>query len=324
MGESLQACRTKEEAYSVISRQLGLLFTGNAGALGLLNPNGDHVETKIQWGEGDPYSESFASADCWALRRGKLHILDGDHPSPICPHLKADFLEGQTCLCLPLTAQSETLGILTLRSGNTEPGASISIAQQQLAINASDHIALAIANLELRETLRAQSIRDPLTGLYNRRFLEESLPREISRARRKGTSLGVILLDLDFFKHFNDTLGHDTGDVLLQTLSGWLQANVRVEDIVCRFGGDEFVLILPEVTQEIILERAHFLCEGVREMVIEHHGNILGTITISLGVSIFPLHGESRDELLRAADVALYEAKRLGRNQVLVAKKQLS
>jgi diguanylate cyclase (GGDEF)-like protein len=319
----LQACRKKEEAYSVVSRQLKLLFPNNAGALGLLNAERQRIEVQAQWGDGNTLPYSYPAADCWALRRGKIHIVDAAHPSPACPHMAAIVPESQSYLCLPLTVQGETLGVLTLQNFiQADESAMVPVTQQQLAVTASDHIALALANLDLRETLRAQSIRDVLTGLYNRRFLEESLPREVSRARRKGVSLGVIMLDLDFFKRFNDTLGHDAGDVLLQELGRWLGANVRAEDIVCRYGGEEFILILPEVNPDIIVERAQFLCEGVRNLAVQYQGRILEKITASLGVSIFPLHGETRDELIRAADIAMYQAKSRGRDQVVVADTQ--
>jgi diguanylate cyclase (GGDEF)-like protein/PAS domain S-box-containing protein len=320
MGELLQACRTNEEAYSVVSRQLGLLFPDRNGALGLLNASGNRIITKARWGEGSNYPDSFPATDCWAMRRGKLHIVDTGHSSPLCPHLADSQQAGQSSLCLPLTAQGETQGVLILRSLPDGEGTNpFPENQQQLALTAADHIALALANLNLRETLRAQSIRDALTGLFNRRYLEESLPREISRARRKGTSLGVIMLDLDFFKHFNDAFGHDAGDALLHALGRWLQSNVRAEDIVCRYGGEEFVLILPEVAQDIILQRAQFLCDGVRSLTVEHHGTVMGTISASLGVALFPQHGDSRDELIQAADEAMYRAKREGRDRIVVA-----
>ena len=179
---------------------------------------------------------------------------------------------------------------------------------------------MALSNLKLHETLRSQSIRDPLTGLFNRRFMEESLELEIRRATRNQRPLGVIMIDLDHFKHFNDTFGHEAGDTLLRELGSFLQGNIRAEDIACRYGGEEFTLILPEGTAEVTQQRANFLREAVKRMDVTHRGRPLGRITISMGVSIFPEHGRTRDALLEAADEALYRSKDQGRDRVTIAK----
>ena len=223
-------------------------------------------------------------------------------------------------MCIPLIAQGETMGILHLRSQREHGGSEIlPDVKEQLAVTAADHITLALANLTLRETLRVQSIRDVLTGLFNRRYLEESMQRELARAKRKGTALGVIMLDVDRLKQINDTFGHEAGDVFLQAIGQWLQSHTRAEDISCRYGGDEFVLILPDSALDPTRKRAQQLCEGIRELKIEFHGWPLGRATVSIGVAGFPQHGETRDELLGVVDSALYKAKAGGRNCVVVA-----
>jgi diguanylate cyclase (GGDEF)-like protein len=188
-----------------------------------------------------------------------------------------------------------------------------------LVVAVADHLALALANLKLRETLRSQSIRDPLTGLFNRRYMEESLERELRRAERRGQPLGVIMLDLDHFSRFNNTFGHQAGDLLLQAFGEMVRSRVRAEDIACRYGGEEFTLILPEATLGVTLERAQQIVETVRELHVAQRGHSLGAVTISAGVATYPDHARMGEGLIRAADTALYLAKAEGRDRVVVA-----
>jgi diguanylate cyclase (GGDEF)-like protein len=178
---------------------------------------------------------------------------------------------------------------------------------------------LALANLKLRETLHQQSIRDPLTGLFNRRYLEESLNREIHRALRTERSLAVVMIDVDRFKQFNDTFGHDAGDAVLRELGTFLQTHVRTSDIACRYGGEELTLIFPDADLEDAAHRAEALRQGIKELEITHRGQTLDQITISMGVSACPDCGTDGDDLIKAADAALYRAKKEGRDRTVVA-----
>jgi diguanylate cyclase (GGDEF)-like protein/PAS domain S-box-containing protein len=171
------------------------------------------------------------------------------------------------------------------------------------------------ANMLLQE----QTIRDPLTGLHNRRYLDEALSRELQRAERHNQSISIIMIDVDHFKRFNDTYGHDAGDMLLQAVSTFLQHNTRGEDTVCRYGGEEFTLVLPGTSHEDARQRAEELRAGIQALVVTHQGQTLDGITASLGIAIFPTHGITADAKFRAADQALYQAKYSGRNQVAMA-----
>lgn len=193
------------------------------------------------------------------------------------------------------------------------------VSKQELAIAVAEQVGLALANLKLRETLRMQSIRDPLSGLYNRRHMEEAMERELHRAARNEHPLGVIVLDLDHFKNYNDSFGHEAGDNLLREFSSLLLTEVRGQDIACRFGGEEFVLILPDAPLETALSCAERLREQVKRMNVRYRGRSLGSITLSLGVAVFPEHGTAADALLRAADEALFRAKQEGRDRVRAA-----
>ena len=191
-------------------------------------------------------------------------------------------------------------------------------SREQLAATVAGHIALALANLKLRDTLRTQSIRDPLTGLYNRRYLNESLEREVRRSARSQRPLAVIMLDVDHFKGFNDTLGHDAGDALLRELGSFLRSRTRAEDVPCRYGGDEFVIIFADTSMDVAIRRARQLQEGIKLLSVPHGKGYLAPPTISLGLAVYPQHGSTEETILHAADEALYMAKSQGGDLVVV------
>jgi diguanylate cyclase (GGDEF)-like protein/PAS domain S-box-containing protein len=322
MGELLQTCTTDEEAHAIIARYAQQLFPEESGAVCLFSHSRNFIEATVVWGNHPPSEHVFGPDDCWALRRGQPHRVNNPNIDLICRHILGKATNGQmhlpaSYLCVPMMAQGEALGILHLVRQEGE--GQLTEAKEQLAITVAGQIALALANLRLRETLRMQSIRDKLTDLFNRRYMEESLERELRRAARSQHSLGVIMLDLDHFKQFNDTFGHEAGDVLLHTLSKFMQTRLRGEDIACRYGGEEFVLILVDASPEITHERAEELRQGVKELQTVLRDRLLGTITISAGTANFPEHGTSMEELLRAADAALYTAKAQGRDRVVSA-----
>ena len=219
-----------------------------------------------------------------------------------------------------MAAQGETLGVLYLECSHQSSGATLEIPELgRQAIAAGERISLALANLKLREVLRSQSIRDPLTGLFNRRYMEESLEREIRRAVRNKEHVALLMIDIDHFKRFNDTFGHQAGDTLLRELGTFLTQRTRGQDVACRFGGEEFAVILTGASIEAAFKRAELLSEEVRQLSVLYTGRVLGKISLSIGVSGFPEHGESAEELLGKADQALYRAKNEGRDRVIVA-----
>jgi diguanylate cyclase (GGDEF)-like protein len=223
---------------------------------------------------------------------------------------------------MPLIAQGETLGIICfvaeVNEGLDAPEA-ISKPNTQLAIAMTEQAATSLANIKLREKLQVQATRDPLTGLFNRRYLDEFLEREVSNAARKNRSLGVIMLDIDQFKEFNDRFGHDAGDAVLKELGDYLMKFIRRGDLACRYGGEEFVLILPDAVLEDTRRRAEELRASVRMLSIRLGAMELRKITLSLGVAAYPEQGTSAFDLLRSADAALLRAKEEGRDRVLVA-----
>jgi diguanylate cyclase (GGDEF)-like protein/PAS domain S-box-containing protein len=323
MGDLLQSCLTAEEAYTVIAQFASKLFPVESGVLGVLSHSKNLVEDVAVWGESPLGERMFAPDKCWALRRGRVHRVEDPGSGLLCQHVDPSLSTGY--LCVPMMAQGEPLGLLHLQggqSGSSQPGASpedLRDSQQRLAVSVAEHIALALTNLKLQEKLRNQAIRDPLTDLFNRRYMEESLEREVRRATRSGAPLGVIMLDIDHFKRFNDTFGHEAGDLLLGALGNFLRGHIRAEDIACRYGGEEFTLILPEASLDATRERAEQLREGVKKLHVLHRGESLGPVTLSLGVATFPDHGSTGQVALLAADGALYRAKQGGRDRVVLA-----
>jgi len=179
---------------------------------------------------------------------------------------------------------------------------------------------LSLANLKLRDSLRDQSIRDPLTGLFNRRFMQESLDCELQRAARRQRPLSILFLDLDHFKRFNDNFGHEAGDLVLSSVADCFRRNFRGDDIICRFGGEEFAIILPEASTNDAAKRADAFRLQVSSLKLRLHDRPLDDVTISIGVATFPDHGANVETLLQHADRGLYESKASGRNRVTVAK----
>jgi diguanylate cyclase (GGDEF)-like protein len=257
---------------------------------------------------------SFEPESCWALRTGHPHLVLAGETTARCNH--AAGVES-AYLCVPILAQGEALGILHIQATDQNP--SLGEAELSFKTTFTAQVGLSVANIRLREALRAQSTKDPLTGLYNRRYLQEMLDREIRRAIRSEQALGVLMLDLDHFKNFNDTYGHDAGDAVLRETASFLVRSIRAEDFVCRYGGEEFVVILPTADLRAAEARAQRIRAKLRDLVILHNGRSLGLITASIGVAALPDHGTNEKELLQTADAALYRAKREGRDRVAVA-----
>ncbi|OGR25669.1 MAG: hypothetical protein A2139_06670 [Desulfobacca sp. RBG_16_60_12] len=321
MAEKLQSCLSLDEAYPLIAQHVQALLPARSGALFIQNPTNNLLEAVSTWGDAPVGELAFPSTDCWALRRGRENLGGGLYREMRCRHVPP--LQPGNYLCQPLLVHRETLGLLHIQdlSDITQERAE---PLKTLAVTIGDHISLALANIRLRETLRHQVVHDVLTGLYNRRYLEETLEREIYRGRRKGAPLGLIMLDLDYFKHFNDTYGHEAGDNLLRTLGKFLAERVRREDVACRYGGEEFVLILAEASQEIVRQRAEDIRREFPNLPVVHRGQMLESVTVSLGVAMFPDHGATGRDVLRAADDAMYRAKSQGRNRVVVAESSVA
>jgi diguanylate cyclase (GGDEF)-like protein len=318
MSRQLKTCLTPEEAYTTISDFAQLIFPGGVGALYMLSPSQNLVEAVATWGEAASRQSEpvFAPDDCWALRSGQMHLVEEMRTGMLCRHVRSTGAgESASYLCVPLMEQGSSLGVLYLwqshplpesasENGSSQPEAAqerLTEGKQYLALTAAEHITLALANLKLREAVRNQAIRDPLTGLFNRRYLEETLERELRRADRGHHSLGVIMLDLDHFKRFNQTFGHEAGDKFMQAVGHFLQTHIRGEDVACRYREDEFALVLPEASLEAARERAKQIRDAIQRLNVQHSGQSLSPVGLSLGVASFPENGSTGEDILQAA-----------------------
>lgn len=312
----LHACFSVDEASPIISHFARQLFPDQSGALYVYRSSRNLLEETTLWGEPEGHESMFGPQQCWALRQGQRYTVLDPQNSILCGHVHHD----HPYTCLPMMAHGEVLALLHI---SPKPGSAVGRPlfdrDQDLLRIFTERVALALSNLKLRESLRQQSIRDPLTGLFNRRYLEEALLIEMERAKRGNTPFSIIMLDLDHFKRFNDTYGHEAGDVVLKDLGTYLQHHVRGGDIACRYGGEEFTLLLPNTSLEVVQQRAQQICEGIRSLNVEFKNQVLGPLTLSVGIATFPDHGENGNFVLQAADQALYQAKNEGRDRVVTA-----
>ncbi|MBU1979097.1 MAG: diguanylate cyclase [Gammaproteobacteria bacterium] len=307
LSQALQGCINSAELTEQIAHSAVALFPGSSGAL-LLNATSGVVELHHAWG-GSTHQEVFPPQDCWALRIG--HPYHAQQAGAVsCAHLRekhADYI------CLPLIANSEILGVLHLsRLGGNTIESGIPWAAESIA----ERTAIAISVIRRAEQLQIRATRDALTGIYNRRFMEEALAIEQSRAERRGSPIGLMMVDVDYFKRFNDTFGHDAGDAVLRGIGQLLRRTMREGDMPCRYGGEEFAVILPGADLAQTHQRAEAIRTAIERWEPQHEGHSFGQVTVSIGIAALPLNGNSWQAALKVADEALYAAKRGGRNQV--------
>ena len=313
MNELLQTCNSQDEAYQVI-RMLGSeLFSGQSGSLSIQHPHDQYLEEVMCWGDKNFMKSNFHLDDCWAIRRGQPHIVQDPQTGLICHHFSQPIQTGY--LCVPLMVQGETLGLVCITSPDDEKRRQ---RQQQLAVIVGDSIKLSLSNLKLWEKLREQALTDQLTGLGNRHYLEDNLSRELARTLRRNGSVCVAMLDLDHFKKFNDTFGHDAGDILLRKLGELLLKNLRQSDIISRYGGEEFVVVQLDSTLPDVQGRLEKIRELVKDITIQRGHERFSGVSISIGIVEAHDSDWTASKLLQAADEAMYAAKKAGRDRIVV------
>ena len=316
--DMLQVVASLKEAYDIIYQYLQKIFpriSECGGAMYIFKSSRKLLETVNVW--GNPLSsEIFTPNECWAIRRGQVYNANDPDTIIPCHHILKTH-EGRFLpyICVPIMSQGEVLGVISIQYSTHILNEKIT----RLVKTIAKDIGLSLTNIILRETLLKQSIRDSLTGLYNRRYLDEVLEREVQRAIRKRTSLGIIMIDIDYFEKFNDNFGHGAGDFVLHAVGDFLKDNTRMSDIVCRYGVEEFVVTLVESSLEETKRRAEELRAGIKKLHLRYNNQLLKIITLSLGVAILPLHSKTPDGILKAADSALYRAKEGGRDRVAIA-----
>lgn len=304
----LATCRTQDEICFICVKYMEKILPHTSGQLWMYTPDKKKLEVSFKWGtDSEQINFSLPSEQCFSLNKNESLSLD--HCSAHPPK------EKNKCVCLPITAGEETFGIMSVSFDKDQ----LTSVKKSILLQFANGAGLALANVSLRESFRELSIRDFLTGLYNRRYMEEMLIKAVANAKRKESTLGIIMFDIDKFKEFNDTYGHDAGDTILRTLGQFLREVFREGDILCRYGGEEFLIILIDANEKMTIERAEELRAKVQNIYIPLDNKLLGNIKISGGVAVFPQHGNTEKSLLKAVDKALYQAKNLGRNRIYVA-----
>jgi diguanylate cyclase (GGDEF)-like protein len=317
LDEWLQSCKSLDELYKVVTKFMVKLLPGSKGELYIFSNSRDALDGMCNWNTRDLH-QSVTADSCWALRRGRTYAYEQEGLCFVCDHVESHKhkVEVAEYICIPIVAHGDTVGLLHIRFDHLSDNAARLMDHAEFAQRCGEHISMAIANAKLRDELRDQSIRDPLTGLYNRRFFMDAIRREISISERRGSRFGVISFDADKFKAFNDNHGHDAGDMVLRAIGAKMQEVMVAGEIPCRFGGEEFMVLVPAATLEETMTLAERLREAISLTQIRYVDRILPRITISAGVASYPESATQPAELLKKADEALYRAKEGGRNCV--------
>jgi diguanylate cyclase (GGDEF)-like protein len=311
MTDILQSAEDHGDAGAVLKATSLRLLPNECGALYVFNNSRDRLDLAVSWSpnrEFDP-AATLVPDNCWALKRGKLHVNDPSSGTLCCSH----HLGSQATLEIPMIARGTVYGLLMLATDDKERAANVREVSR-IGRALADTMSLALSNIALREKLRTQSLRDPLTGLYNRRYMEDALDRYLSMAERGGDSTSVIMIDLDHFKRLNDEHGHAKGDAVLRDAAVQLVGALRPADVVARYGGEELLVILPTCPLEDAVLKAEVLRSRI-ESLSEMHGC---AVSASFGVACVP-ETSGKADLIPMADAALYQAKQAGRNCVRAA-----
>lgn len=309
MAHRMQAARTDEELAQILRVFVPRVLPGVPGVLYAHNNSRNLLVPLAAWGDLTVEPDGFPPDECWALRRGQSHFVSAPGADIVCGHVtSADAVYH----CEPLLAGGEVIGVLYL-AGQIDGD-----ERFQLTVLA-ENVASALVNHRLQRDLREQTIRDPLTDLFNRRYMEETLAIEIARAARSGVPLSVVMCDVDHFKRFNDEFGHDAGDAVLQAVAAEMRAQFRDGDVVCRYGGEEFTIIAPGTAAGTLHDRVEQVRIAIAGLKVRHAGRALGSTSMSFGIASWdPRMGRDGAKLIHAADTALYRAKREGRNRAVV------
>lgn len=314
LNEWLQSCRALEELFAMVSRFMEHILPDAEGSLYVYSNSRDVLDGSAGW-NGGVFKDHIHPEACWGLRRGRSYEYGASEVDFVCDH--AEPHDGRPYFCFPILAHGETVGLMHLRA---RAGAEADFStSKRLAQMCAEQISMAIANVRMRDQLHDQSVRDPLTGLFNRRHLTETLRKQLLHCQTRGGRLSLIAVDVDHFKKFNDIHGHDAGDMVLRAVGAALEQACDRDEVACRIGGEEFMLVLPDCTPDDVMTRAELLRQSVEEVTVRYGEKTLPRVTISAGVAHYPRHGTMPQDLMRAADDALYEAKGMGRNQVRVA-----
>jgi diguanylate cyclase (GGDEF)-like protein len=315
MLDLLQGCRSFPETAQVITQYMSRLFSDFSGAIYLTSGPENNFEIACAWGESPPEEQLLSSRDCWALRRGSHYLVEDTANGLICQHLPTSLPASYQCI--PLVMQSETLGLLHIRQGKKTAVIPDTLTEQQkkfsqrLLLITAEYIIQSLEKLKLQETKRLQDTLDPITGLFNRRYMEEVLEREITWAIHGNTQGGIIIFSLENFKEFSDSYGKSAGQTVLHAVGDFLKDEIHKGCIPCRYGSSEFILILPDSSFDTLHRRAEEIYSGLKRLGIKQYGQLQELLAISLDVASFPEQGATTEALLKIADTSLNNTRQM-------------
>lgn len=315
MTDMLQSALGYADANAVLQSTASNLLPNLGSALYVFNNSGDRLELSTSWAcaNGCDPVPTIAPSQCWALKRGKAHLNLAGAGSLRCPHLG----DSGVVLEIPMMARGEVYGLFQVQASGVDPAGQLQDATP-VANAVADAMSLALSNIALREKLRTQALRDPLTGLYNRRYMKDVLERYANLADRNESTLSVVMFDLDNFKRLNDEHGHAMGDAVLTSVAATVVGAIRASDVACRYGGEEFVVLFPDCVMDEAADKAEVLRARI-ERLSEQHGV---RISASFGIAGIRESSSKVADVLNDADEALYRAKAEGRNRVAMANKR--
>ena len=316
----LHSCKAMQELNDVVCAYLMRLIPHSSGVLYIYNNSRDVLTPECSWNL-DIQPCDIQPDDCWGLRQGRPYHFGSDGWLFECDHAKVNPLAPSSTryFCIPILAHGETVGLLHIvpKCENADNPSNYCERRFSIACKCAEQISLAIANVRLRQELKTQSIRDSLTNLFNRRHFIERANREIGRASHTHERGSIIVLDVDHFKKFNDNFGHDAGDIVLKSVAREIVDHFRAEDVVCRMGGEEFAVLLPNAPADVAVRQTMELLAKIGAMKVRYGSETLPSITISAGAATYPEAGDTLHSIMQMADNALYQAKALGRNRVV-------
>jgi diguanylate cyclase (GGDEF)-like protein len=309
MTQRLQGCENFADVINVAELFAPNIAPGIAGRLYILDRDPWQMRCVAEWLSPDGQNTPFHPDECWAVRRGQSHPPVNGEPDIACYHLPETSLNNT--LCVPLIAQGEAIGLLTFQ--NITPETAPSRAYLELMAEA---LGLALANQRLRDALLEKALFDPLTGLRNRHHLEDTLRTQMAQAMRNHEPVSCLMIDIDHFKSINDRFGHEAGDQVIKSVASIVQRAVHDSGLAFRYGGEEFLAILSGANEDAAQACATDIFNSVHELSLRYGLSEIGPVDVSIGIASYPQHAQS-DSLLRAADVALYRAKELGRARIV-------
>ena len=309
MADMLYSCEFEDEVYQVVALTCSKLFPNMSGCINIIANSKNYVQINSTWGSERSSKEVFSLSDCWALRRGKLNLLSPCNAGLMCSHLIPPVSGAH--LCVPLFGQGEVIGILHINALEE-----ISREAQQITEIIARTLGIALNNLSIKQRLTYDSLRDGMTQLFNQSYMQNITEQRLAEADRAGQPLSVIFLDIDNFKSYNSHYGHMTANIVLQGLAKLLLKSIRSFDIACRWGGEEFVIVMPNMTLETLRMRVEQLRIDVEQMQLKDGDQILKSITASFGIAVSE-PGITVKDFLNRANQAMLEAKRTGKNRVM-------